>query len=451
MDIRIQKILHKAGIDGAVFFTVLSRVIQGGGGVISIFFIASYLTKLEQGYYYTFGSILAIQVFFELGLSGIITQFVAHEFASLKWKSPIELEGSEEVMSRLSSLLHFCIKWFAIVAFILFFILIAAGFLFFNKYGANNNTVNWLLPWTIISISTACSLMVSPLLSFLEGLGKVKEVAKIRLIQQCCQITVLFICLFAGFKLYSSPLANIMTLLIAPVCILFSKNKILLQFIWRQLKIWRINYRIEIFPYQWRIALSWISGYFMYQLFNPVIFATEGAVTAGQMGITLAVLNGILTVSLSWINTKVPLFSNLIARKEYHSLDLVFNRTVKQASMISFFSLFFLVSSVFFIKKMEIPFGDRFLPLFPLILLSLTTLVNQFVSALATYLRCHKKEPFLVFSIVLGILTAISTLVFGKLYGVIGITIGYCILTVFLSLIWAVLIFKKKKKQWHQL
>jgi O-antigen/teichoic acid export membrane protein len=73
----------------------LSRVIQGGGGLISIFFIASYLTKQEQGYYYTFGSILAIQVFFELGLSGIITQFVAHEFASLKWKSPIELEGSE--------------------------------------------------------------------------------------------------------------------------------------------------------------------------------------------------------------------------------------------------------------------------------------------------------------------------------------------------------------------
>ena len=34
-------------------------------------------------------------------------------------------------------------------------------------------------------------------------------------------------------------------------------------------------------------------GYFIFQLFNPVLFATEGAVVAGQMGMTLAALNGI--------------------------------------------------------------------------------------------------------------------------------------------------------------
>lgn len=450
MNMRIQKLLDKTGIDGAVFFTILARIVQGGGGIISIFFIAHYLSKVEQGYYYTFGSILAIQVFFELGLSGIITQFVAHEFAGLKWKNPIELEGSEEAMSRLSSLLHFCVKWFAIVALIMFFILIAAGFFFFNKFGTNSDSVIWLSPWVIISISTACSLMTSPILSFLEGLGKVKEVAKIRLIQQSCQITVLFLFLFAGFKLYSSPLANMVTLLIAPMLLFFSNSKMLLQFIWKQLKIWKVNYRIEIFPYQWRIALSWISGYFMYQLFNPVIFATDGAIVAGQMGITLAVLNGILTVSLSWVNTKVPLFSNLIARKEYHSLDRIFNKTVLQASIVSFLALFFFILAVILMKNIGIGFSNRFLPIFPLILLSLTTLVNQFVSALATYLRCHKKEPFLVFSIVMGLLTAISTLVLGKLYGVIGITIGYCILSVFVSLIWAVVIFSNKKALWHQ-
>lgn len=450
MNSRIQKVLDKTGIDGAIFFTVLARIVQGGGGIISIFFIASYLTKVEQGYYYTFGSILAIQVFFELGLSGIITQFVAHEFASLKWKSPTELEGSEEAMSRLSSLLHFCVKWFAIVALILLLILIAAGFLFFNTFGTDTSSVMWLSPWVIISISTASSLMISPILSFLEGLGKVKEIAKIRLIQQTCQISVLFLFLFAGFKLYSSPLANIITLLIAPMFLFFSSSKMLLQFIWQQLKTSRVNYRLEIFPYQWRIALSWISGYFMYQLFNPVIFATEGAVAAGQMGITLAVLNGILTISLSWVNTKVPLFSNLIARKEYSSLDRIFNKTVLQASIISLFALVFLVLVVVLMKNIGMSLGNRFLPLFPLILLSLTTLVNQFVSALATYLRCHKKEPFLVFSIVMGAMTAISTLVLGKYFGVIGITIGYSFLTVFVSLIWAVLIFNTKKALWHQ-
>lgn len=446
---RLQKLFNRFGVDRAVFYTILARIIQGSGGVISIVFIANYLSKVEQGYYYTFGSILAIQVFFELGLSGIITQFVAHEFASLKWINSFELEGPKETMSRLSSLLHFCVKWFAVVAMILFVILIGAGFLFFNKYGVTTEKVNWFLPWIIISLATSFSLIVSPILSFLEGLGKVKEVAKIRLIQQSCQIVILFICLLSGMKLYSSSLTNIITLFIGLIFILFSNNKMLLNFIWKQLGDWKVNYKTEVFPFQWRIGLSWISGYFMYQLFNPVIFATEGAIAAGQMGITLAVLNGILTVSLSWINTKIPLFSSLIAKKEYSSLDVVFNKTVKQSSLINGICLVILILGVFIMRKIGISFGNRFLPLLPLILLSLTTFVNQFVSALATYLRCHKKEPFMYFSIVLGGLTAISTLVFGKLYGVIGITIGYSFITIFFSLTWAVVIFRKKKALWH--
>lgn len=245
-------------------------------------------------------------------------------------------------------------------------------------------------------------------------------------------------------------MASLITLLIAPIYIFFTNNKKLLEFIWLQLKGWVVNYKLEIFPYQWRIALSWISGYFMYQLFNPIIFATEGPVVAGQMGITLAVLNGILTISLSWINTKVPLFSSLIAKKEYSDLDVVFNRTVKQSSAISLFCLFFLVLVVYLMKIMDVALGGRFLPLLPLILLSLATLVNQFVSALATYLRCHKKEPFLIFSIVMGILTGASTVIFGKFYGVMGIVLGYSMLTVFLSLIWAIVIFHRKKALWHK-
>src|ERR1035437_9872245 len=89
-------------------------------------------------------------------------------------------------------------------------------------------------------------------------------------------------------------------------------NKILIN-IWKTVIVEKVHYRAEIFPYQWKIALSWISGYFIFQLFNPVLFATEGAVVAGQMGMTLAALNGVQSLSMAWITTKVPLFSGLIA------------------------------------------------------------------------------------------------------------------------------------------
>ncbi|MCR8559720.1 hypothetical protein KXD93_18860 [Mucilaginibacter sp. BJC16-A38] len=444
----IRNTFKRFGIDQAIAYTVLARVLQAGGGAISIVFIARYLNNVEQGYYFTFSSIIAIQIFFELGLSNIITQFVAHEVAHLSWTSKSELEGSPEALSRLSSLLRFCVKWFAVISFVLIFILIITGYVFFNKYGKNSQ-ISWQLPWVVLSVATACLLMVSPILAFFSGLGLVKEVAQVKLLQQVLNLFFLFFLLPLGGKLYASPIGSFMSFVVVPIWIFFSYKRKLLYFIWDKLKEWTIHYRNEIFPYQWRIALSWISGYFMYQLFNPVLFATDGPIVAGQMGISLAALSGILTISLSWINTKVPLFSSLVAKKNYSELDNVFNRTLKQASLICILCLFCFVVVIAVFKSHKMSIGNRFLPILPLILLSLSTFVNQLVSAWATYLRCHKREPFLVFSIVLAILTAGATLGFGKMFGLMGIVASYTFLTVCISLIWAFIIFKRKKIEWH--
>ena len=66
-------------MDKSIAYSSGARIVQGFTGVASVFFLTSFLTGVEQGFYYTFGSILALQVFFELGLTGIMTQYVAHE------------------------------------------------------------------------------------------------------------------------------------------------------------------------------------------------------------------------------------------------------------------------------------------------------------------------------------------------------------------------------------
>jgi len=449
MQVSFTSIKNKLGIDGAIVYTILARVLQAGGGVISILFVAKYLNKVEQGYYYTFGSILAIQIFFELGLSGIITQFVAHEAAQLNWSGTNQIDGPENSKSRLASLLRFCLKWFFTVSVFLAILLLIVGNLFFYKYGSRHEHVQWQLPWTILCITTSCSLIVSPILAFLEGLNMIKEVAQIRLIQQLTQLVLLLLLLIFGLKLFAGPIAAFFAFLIIPVWIYFSSKKALLALIWQQFTSSAVNYREEIFPYQWRIALSWISGYFIFNLFNPVLFATEGPIVAGQMGLTLAALNGVLSVSLSWINTKVPAFSSLIARRSFSELDRLFNITVKQASLMCGACLIIFAVAIITLQSLGLSVGFRFLPVTPLILLCLCTFVNQLVSALATYLRCHKQEPFLIHSITLGLLTACSTLLLGHFYGLNGIVIGYSSLIIFVSLTWAVIIFKTKKAEWH--
>lgn len=443
----LKKLSSNSGVDGAIALTILSRLVQAAGGVGSVVFIAHYLTADEQGYYYTFASIIAIQVFFELGLSGIITQYTAHEFAHLHWKGQ-ELEGNKYYSSRLSSLLHFCVKWFGILAIFLFFLLFFVGFYFFNTFNSEL-AIDWQFPWVILCLSTSLNLFIDPILAYFDGLGEVKDMAQIRVVQKTIMVFLLFVFFMLGFKLYSGALASLIAILVNYIQICFSGRLAKLKLIWKLKSDWVINYMKEIFPLQWKIALSWVSGYFIFQLFNPVLFATEGPVVAGQMGMTLQALNGISSISMSWISTKVPVFSGFIARKQYDLLDQMFNKTLKSLLIVNLFLIFILLTVVVSLNILSISYSQRFLPIFPTIVLSLTCFFNQFVFSWATYLRCHKSEPFLIQSIVVAVLASISTLFLGKQFGLMGIVMGYGFIMLTVSFFWAYSIFTKKKREWH--
>lgn len=451
----IKTIASKIGMDKSIAYSSGANILRAFTGLASIYFISLCLTGEEQGYYYTFGSILAIQVFFELGFTGIITQYVAHEHAHLKWSDDgLHLLGEEKYKSRLTHLLHFCIKWYSVIALLLFVVLTVVGYVFFSKY-SKDESVSWVLPWLFICLGTCLNLMISPLNSFVQGLGKVKEMSKIGFYIAFIAPATSWICLLLGFKLYVVGVISFLTAVLYIGYFCCTSLKSILYNIWKGQITERISYMKEIFPYQWKIALSWVSGYFIFQLFNPVLFATEGAKVAGQMGMTLQVLNAISALSMNWITTKVPLFSRLIELKDYLSLDKIFNKTVLQESTICLGLLLIYVFGVEFLRYIQLGFGghligDRFLALIPMILMCIPVYTNQFVFSVATYLRCHKKEPFLVQSVVMGGLTMLSTLFFGKLFGLYGICVGYCVLSSVVGMPWGIMIFITKKRVWHK-
>lgn len=448
----LKRLTQKLGMDKAIAYTSAARLIQAVGGVVSIVLISTCLTGVEQGFYYTFTSILAIQVFFELGLAGIITQFVAHEKAHLA-EHDNALQGEERYRSRLAYLLRFCLKWYSILAGGLFVLLLAAGVIFFTHFHESAEPVSWRGPWMLLVFGTTVNFLIAPISAFLEGLGKVREIAFVRLIQQVVQMSLLYAGLLGGLKLYASSYVAIVG---AVIFLSYAYHKFypLLRNLYRVRVTEKISYRTEIFPYQWRIALSWISGYFIFQLFNPVLFATEGAVVAGQMGMTLAGLNAVLTFALSWITTKIPTMSEMIARGDFVALDTLFGRTIRQSLAVSVFGVACFAVVVFALRHFHVVLdgqvmGERFLPMLPMALMSMTIVLNVGVSAWATYLRCHKQEPFMIQSVVIGAFCMISTLVLGKLHGMMGVVVGYAAITI-VSFVWGYAIYANKKKLWHQ-
>src|ERR1700757_835113 len=71
------------GIDRAIGFTILARGWASLAGIVTVTLIARFLSPAEQGYYYTFGSVIALQIVFELGFSFVILQMASHERAHL--------------------------------------------------------------------------------------------------------------------------------------------------------------------------------------------------------------------------------------------------------------------------------------------------------------------------------------------------------------------------------
>jgi O-antigen/teichoic acid export membrane protein len=448
-------ILQKIGMDKAIAFSSGARVVQGIAGVLTVFFVTSFLTGVEQGFYFTFGSILALQVFFELGLTGIMTQYVAHEASHLKLEDNYQFVGDRRYISRLASLVRFCFKWYAALAVVAFVSLMIIGYVFFDRYGEKESDVSWKIPWLLVCLGTALKLFQSPFNSILLGIGKVKEMSEISFYQQIIIPLSTWIGLICGIKLYVVGISYVLTVLIWQLYVQRRGFQSIFLNLWKEQISERVIYLKEIFPYQWRIALSWVSGYFVFQLFNPVLFATEGAVVAGQMGMTLHALNAIQAFSFSWLNTKIPFYSQLIALKDYVTLDRHFNITLKQMTSIclALLILFFIV--IWGLNTTQLKIGgsviaDRFLGYIPMLLMMVPVYLQQYVNSWATYLRCHKKEPFLVNSVCSGLTSLFCTFIFGHLYGLYGVTISYfCIAVVFLP--WGYWIFKTKKVEWHGL
>lgn len=436
------------GIDKAIFYTIMGRLIQGVSGIVAVYFIANYLSSSEQGYYYTFGSILALQVFFELGLSNIITQFTSKVFSKLELKNNA-IVGDEENLSYLSSILQLSLNWFIASAIFLFIFLSIVGSVFFSNTQTDN--VMWFYPWILTSFSTSILLIVIPYISFLTGLNKVEFTAKIRFWQYLSQLIFLILFFVSQFGLYSKALSNLLSVVLVIIILYKSPYLFVLKELQKKIGSKRIDYLKEIFPYQWKITISWLSGFLIFQLFNPIIFAFDGSVSAGKMGMTLVMLTGIQTIAISWISTKVPLFTKLATSNEFYELDNVFKKTFWQSTLLCFLGLFLFCLFIYLLDLYKVMYIEKFLDQKNILLLSIATLSNHIMSSLAIYLRSYLKEPLMKMSILIGVLMALSSYVLGKSFGVDGVVFGYFFIMTFICLPWTIIIYKKCKINWQKI
>ena len=444
-----RRLRNLLGIDRAVGFTVLARSWSILSGALTVLLIAHFLDLPEQGYYYTFASLVSLQTVFELGFSYVILQLAAHESAQLQILPGGKILGDELAHSRLASILQKSVRWYSVAAVFMAAALLVAGFYFFSTHSQPSNPVGWKLPWICVVLAAIFTFQMDPVFSFLEGCGFVAQVARLRLAQAIAGTTLAW----TAFSLHRglfAPAAVIFGQALAGFVFLASKRHLLVPLLRHSTGKLIVHWRTEIWPFQWRIAISFFCSYFIFPLFSPVLFAYRGAAEAGRMGMSLTIATALGTVAYAWINTKASPFGNMIARRDFAALDHTFFRALMQSAALLLGGDLVVLGSLLAVQRYWRPLVSRMLPVPVFALLMFTVFLNHIISSEAAYLRAHKKEPFLVLSILVAFLTGVSTWLTGSLWGSTGVTIGYFLCGGVFYLTGGTYIFVQRRRSWQR-
>jgi len=211
-----------------------------------------------------------------------------------------------------------------------------------------------------------------------------------------------------------------------------------------------VRWRAEILPLQWRLAMSWVAGYFSNWAITPIALKMFGGAVAGQLGLTWTLATGITTIASSVILVKFARLGHLVATQKFPELD----RLVLRQGLISVVLAIAGSAGVLFAVWLGIREGARFahrlLPLGVIAIFMLGAIIQQCMLPLAYYLRAFKREPFMWLSVVTSIVLATAIIVLGRLFGVVGIAIAYAGSTIFLTVPGACLIFYYCRREWTQ-
>jgi hypothetical protein len=289
---------------------------------------------------------------------------------------------------------------------------------------ALSDTKSWRLPWLMLTMLTAANLWFVPHLAALEGAGEVTGVYALRLLQGLAGSVLTWIGLLFGEPIWAVSIAP-------GVACVFTAGFVL----WRRRGVsigagWNPDDLKHVSAFRWRVALSWISGYFLIQFSPPVLMRLGLVEDAGRMGLSLALVNMVGILALSIMTPLVPKMAIHAEGGDHKGLDVLFRKAFLQAGLIYLVIGSVLLACVLLLQNTEL--SVRIFTPVTFFSLLMATSCSYFVGCLALYLRAYYREPFAPLMTAVALLSIFSLCFFAPVYGVsfyvfifLGLQIGF--------------------------
>ena len=406
-----RRVVNRFEVDRATFYAVASRGWQLAAGPLTMVIIALWLRAEQQGYYYTFASLLAIQGLVELGLHVVILNVASHEWARLRLEPDGSVTGDAGALGRLAQLVRFVSRTYGGIA--LLFVLAAgiAGVLLFRSRPEEG--VDWMAPWLTLVVVNGGVIWIWSRTAVLEGCNQVAVVHGVRLAQAVTGSIVVWSCILLGAGLWAL-VASAVARLVWDFWLVFVRHHRFFASVVNADSDENagLDWRTDIWPLQWRLAMRAVVGYFALNLFTPVIFHYHGAVEAGKMGMTWTALTALEAAAFAWMQTRTARFGMLAAQRDFVEFDRVYRRLTLVSTVVLVCGSVVLCVAVLLLNS--IPFAiaekvaDRLLPLGPTVLFCAGLTLFHLPKCQNIYVQAHRKDPLMLPSVIMAGLIALA-------------------------------------------
>ena len=430
----IRTLLQRLEVNRAVAFLLLSRGWQFLSGFFTVVLLSACLNKDQLGVYQVFLSLLGMQMFFELGLPGIVSLVTSHEWAQLRFEADGTVQGEPLALGRLASLYRFFTGWFAAsaVLFMLgvslygYFEVMAGDIVDGQVKPVPLDLAEWLPPWLALVAINAIALPYLPKLTMLEGCHQVDTINYFRLLQAVSGTLVVWVVLYAGGGLWA---------LVASSAVRWGWEFYLVQVRYRAAFVSLGHGPVthvqacfrEIWPLFWRIAIQSIGQYFSTFYFTLVVKDALGLISAGQFGMTWTILLTLQGAAQSWVNTRMPEFGAMASRGEHQLLRrrLIKTGLISLAVFLGGAGSFLLVVQA--LRHAKLKYAASFIdgPTASLLIVGLGLLL--LTNILQISVRLYKQDPFLIPNSVTSLAIAVCVWQAAQHFGIIGVGAAYAI------------------------
>lgn len=409
----------------SIFFNLTLRSASLISSALLVVGVTTQLSPSGQGVFYYLQSLAALSFFFDLGIGFVLAHLAgnARHAGELKAyrSSPANWDG-------IASVAHFGAAWLGTAAL---FYTVVVGYVGANGLSrvARASEADLTL-WFMFVLANAGNLILSNSLSFFEGIGFASKTSLPRFLQAFLN-SALF---FGAIALKPDPYAIGLSMCISVVAAGTFALVVLRNPTRSILSVKRpkpIAWRRRVLPFQWRIAVSWLTGYFMFQAPTLAIASASKLDDAGRFGLSMQIFLAIISVAQVYLTFGISRWAGHFGEKRPDQAYREYLISLGATSMIVLAAGgAFLIGAEFVLPQ---GLQARVLPWQQLLILLAGTLGFQLFMCSNFYFRAQLKERLWGISICGGLIMilgwarlghSVDSLSASSLYCTVGLILG---------------------------